>query len=184
MRAMRVPAAGEPFEAVEVPIPEPSATEVRVAVEACGICHSDAFVKSGAHPAVEYPRIPGHEIAGRIDAVGDDVERWEPDDRVGVGWHGGHCFTCDPCRRGDFQGCERGDITGLTFDGGYAEYATVPAEAVGAIPDALGAVEAAPLLWDRRTRPPRPPVRTRDGLRDGRALSVGRQGIARDVAGG
>ena len=146
MRAMRVPAAGEPFEAVEVPIPEPSATEVRVAVEACGICHSDAFVKSGAHPAVEYPRIPGHEIAGRIDAVGDDVERWEPDDRVGVGWHGGHCFTCDPCRRGDFQGCERGDITGLTFDGGYAEYATVPAEAVGAIPDALGAVEAAPLL--------------------------------------
>ena len=143
---MRVPAAGEPFEAVEVPIPEPSATEVRVAVEACGICHSDAFVKSGAHPAVEYPRIPGHEIAGRIDAVGDDVERWEPGDRVGVGWHGGHCFTCDPCRRGDFQGCERGDITGLTFDGGYAEYATVPAEAVGAIPDALGAVEAAPLL--------------------------------------
>jgi NADPH2:quinone reductase len=146
MRAMRVPAAGEPFEAVEKPVPQPGPTEVRVAVEACGICHSDAYVREGGHPAVEYPRVPGHEIAGRVDAVGDRVEAWDEGDRVGVGWHGGHCFTCDPCRRGDFQGCERGAITGLTFDGGYAEYATVPAEAVGRIPDALDAVDAAPLL--------------------------------------
>ena len=146
MRAMAVPAAGEPFEPVERPIPVPAPDEVRVAVDACGICHSDAYVREGTYPGVEYPRIPGHEIAGRVDAVGDDVELWSTGDRVGVGWHGGHCFTCDPCRRGDFNGCERGDITGLTFDGGYAEYATVPAEAVGRVPDALDPVDAAPLL--------------------------------------
>jgi NADPH2:quinone reductase len=146
MRAMQVPDAGEPFEAVERPIPEPGPGEVRVNVEACGICHSDAYVREGTYPGVEYPRIPGHEIAGRIDAVDDSVDAWSVGDRVGVGWHGGHCFTCDPCRRGDFQGCENGEITGLTFDGGYAEYATVPAEAVGRIPDSLDAVDAAPLL--------------------------------------
>jgi NADPH2:quinone reductase len=146
MRAVQVPAAGEPFESVERPIPEPDADEVRIDVEACGICHSDVYVREGTYPGVEYPRIPGHEIAGRIDAVGDRVEMWSAGDRVGVGWHGGHCFTCDHCRRGDFQGCENAEITGLTFDGGYAEYATVPAEAVGRIPDELDAVDAAPLL--------------------------------------
>jgi len=146
MRAMQVPAPGEPLEAVDKPIPEPGPEEVRVAVEACGICHSDAFIKEGGHPAVEYPRVPGHEIAGQIDAVGERVSLWSEGDRVGVGWHGGHCFTCDPCRRGDFQGCEHGEVTGLHFDGGYAEYATVPAEAVGRVPDALDAVDAAPLL--------------------------------------
>jgi D-arabinose 1-dehydrogenase-like Zn-dependent alcohol dehydrogenase len=146
MRAMQVPAGGDPFEAVDRPIPEPAADEVRVAVEACGICHSDAYAREGTHPAASYPRVPGHEIAGRIDAVGGNGDLWSEGDRVGVGWHGGHCFSCDPCRRGDFQGCENGEITGLTFDGGYAEYATVPAEAVGRIPDALDAVDAAPLL--------------------------------------
>lgn len=145
MRAVAVPAAGEPFEHVERPIPEPDADEVRVAVEACGICHSDAYVKEGTYP-VEYPRTPGHEIAGRVDAVGDDVSSWSEGDRVGVGWHGGHCFTCDACRRGDFQGCENGEITGISFDGGYAEYGTVPAEAVGRIPAELSDAEAAPLL--------------------------------------
>jgi NADPH2:quinone reductase len=146
MRAVEVPAAGEPFEHVERPVPEPAADEVRVEVEACGICHSDAFVKEGTYPGVSYPRVPGHEIAGVVDAVGADVDHWESGDRVGVGWHGGHCFTCDACRRGDFQGCENAGITGLTFDGGYAEYATVPAEAVGRIPEELGAADAAPLL--------------------------------------
>jgi NADPH2:quinone reductase len=146
MRAMQVPAGGDPFEAVEMPIPEPAADEVRVAVEACGICHSDAYAREGTHPAASYPRVPGHEIAGRVDAVGGNVDLWTPGDRVGVGWHGGHCFTCDACRRGDFQGCENGEITGLTFDGGYAEYATVPAEAVGQVPDGLSSVDAAPLL--------------------------------------
>ncbi len=145
MRAMQVPAAGEPLEAVEVPVPEPGPEEVRVAVDACGICYSDHYVREGSS-SVDYPRIPGHEVAGRVDAVGDDVESWAGGDRVGVGWHGGHCFTCDRCRRGDFQGCENSEVTGLTFDGGYAEYVTVPAEAVGAVPAGLDDVEAAPLL--------------------------------------
>lgn len=145
MRAMQVPAAGEPFERVERPVPDPDSGAVRIAVEACGICYSDHYVREGSS-SVDYPRVPGHEIAGRVDAVGDDVDLWSVGDRVGVGWHGGHCFTCDRCRRGDFQGCENGEVTGLTFDGGYAEYATVPAEAVGRVPDALDDVEAAPLL--------------------------------------
>jgi NADPH2:quinone reductase len=148
MRAARVPSGGEPFEIVDVPVPEPGPAEVRIAVDACGICHSDAYVREGSHPRIDidYPRVPGHEIAGRVDAVGDDVSLWEVGDRVGVGWHGGHCFTCEPCRRGDFQGCVNAGITGLTFDGGYAEYAVVPAEAVGRVPEGLDAVDAAPLL--------------------------------------
>jgi len=146
MQAVVVPDAGGEFELVERDVPEPGPDEVRIAVDACGICHSDAFVKEGTYPGISYPRIPGHEIAGRIDAVGEDVERLDDGDRVGVGWHGGHCFTCEPCRRGDFQQCENGEITGLTYDGGYAEYTTVPAEAVATIPPELDAVDAAPLL--------------------------------------
>lgn len=146
MRAVVVPAGGEGFEHVERPVPEPDADEVRVAVEACGICHSDAFVVDGGHPAVAYPRVPGHEVAGTVDAVGENVTQWTVGDRVGAGWHGGHCFTCEPCRRGNFLNCENGDITGLTFDGGYAEYTTVPSEALAAVPDDLSAVDAAPLL--------------------------------------
>jgi D-arabinose 1-dehydrogenase-like Zn-dependent alcohol dehydrogenase len=146
MRAVQVPEAGGDFELVERDLPDPGPEEVRVAVDACGICHSDAFVKEGTYPGVSYPRVPGHEIAGRVDTVGDRVDQWAVGDRVGAGWHGGHCFACDRCRRGDFQGCEHSEITGLTFDGGYAEYAAVPAEALGAIPDDLDAVDAAPLL--------------------------------------
>ncbi|WP_324664707.1 alcohol dehydrogenase [Haloarcula sediminis] len=146
MQAVVVPEAGGEFELVEREIPDPGPGEVRIAVEACGICHSDAFVKDGTYPGISYPRVPGHEIAGRVDAVGERVDRLSVDDRVGAGWHGGHCFTCEPCRRGDFQQCENGEITGLTYDGGYAEYATVPAEAVASIPDGLDAVDAAPLL--------------------------------------
>jgi Zn-dependent alcohol dehydrogenases len=146
MDAAVINEAGGQFELETREIPTPDSEEVRIAVDACGICHSDAFVKEGTYPGVSYPRIPGHEIAGRIDAVGDDVSAWSTDDRVGVGWHGGHCFTCDPCRRGEFKLCENVEITGLTYDGGYAEYVTVPTEAVAEIPDSLAAVDAAPLL--------------------------------------
>ncbi|WP_425498704.1 alcohol dehydrogenase [Haloplanus salilacus] len=146
MRAAVVPEAGADFDVVERDVPDPEPTEVRIAVDACGICHSDAFVVEGTFPGVTYPRIPGHEVVGRVDAVGADVTAWSEGDRVGAGWHGGHCFTCEPCRRGDFLQCENADITGLTFDGGYAEYTTVPSEAVAAVPDDLDAVDAAPLL--------------------------------------
>jgi NADPH2:quinone reductase len=146
MRAVVVDEPGGEFELVERDVPDPGPSEVRIAVDACGICHSDAFVKEGTYPGISYPRVPGHEIAGRVDAVGTEVSQWRPDDRVGVGWHGGHCFTCEPCRRGEFQQCENGEVTGLSYDGGYAEYVTVPAEAVAAVPEALNAVDAAPLL--------------------------------------
>jgi D-arabinose 1-dehydrogenase-like Zn-dependent alcohol dehydrogenase len=146
MRAAVVPEAGADFEVVERAVPSPAPTEVRVAVDACGICHSDAFVKEGTFPGVSYPRVPGHEVVGHVDAVGEDVTAWSEGDRVGAGWHGGHCFTCDPCRRGDFLQCENAEITGLSFDGGYAEYATVPTEALAAVPEDLAAVDAAPLL--------------------------------------
>jgi NADPH2:quinone reductase len=146
MHAAVIHEAGGEFELEEREIPTPDSNEVRIVVDACGICHSDEFVKAGTYPGISYPRIPGHEIAGRIDAVGDGVSQWSTDDRVGVGWHGGHCFTCEACRRGDFKMCDNVETTGVTYDGGYAEYVTVPAEAVAAIPDSLDAVDAAPLL--------------------------------------
>ncbi|WP_233993809.1 alcohol dehydrogenase [Salinibacter altiplanensis] len=146
MKAARVPSAGADFEIVDLPVPEPDAHEVRVRVEACGVCHSDAFVKEGTFPGLEYPRVPGHEVAGVVDAVGPDVPQWTEGDRVGVGWHGGHCFTCDACREGDFVNCENGLVTGIHFDGGYAEYMTAPAEAVAKMPEELAAEDAAPLL--------------------------------------
>ncbi|SPE28354.1 Alcohol dehydrogenase GroES domain-containing protein [Candidatus Sulfotelmatobacter sp. SbA7] len=146
MKAVQVGKPGGNFELIERNIPEPARNQVRIKVEACGICHSDALVKEGHWPGIQYPRVPGHEIAGRIDAVGADVANWKPGQRVGVGWHGGHCFTCDPCRRGDFVNCQNGKITGISHDGGYQEYMLAPAEAVAAIPDDLDAAEAAPLL--------------------------------------
>ena len=146
MKAVQIPKPGGNFELVERPIPEPARNQVRIKVEACGICHSDVLVKEGYWPGLQYPRIPGHEIAGRIDAVGADVTNWKPGQRVGVGWHGGHDFICDACRRGDFANCQNEKITGFTHDGGYAEYMIAPAEAVAAIPDDLPAAEAAPLL--------------------------------------
>ncbi len=146
MKAVQVGKPGGNFEVVERPIPEPGRMQVRIKVEACGICHSDVLVKQGLWPGIQYPRIPGHEIAGRIDAVGADVIQWKPGQRVGVGWHGGHCFICDPCRRGDFNLCKFEKITSISFDGGYAEYMIAPSEAVAAIPDDLPADEAAPLL--------------------------------------
>ncbi|MGZ4733036.1 MAG: alcohol dehydrogenase [Terriglobales bacterium] len=146
MKAAQVSKPGGNFEVVERPIPEPSRAQVRIKVEACGVCHSDAIVKQSGFPGLQYPRVPGHEIAGRIDAVGAGVTQWKPGQRVGVGWHGGHCFVCDPCRRGNFILCQFEKITGISFDGGYAEYVVVPAEAVAAMPDDLPADEAAPLM--------------------------------------
>lgn len=146
MKAVQISKPGGDFEIVERPIPEPGRGQVRIKVEACGICHSDALVKEGHWPGIEYPRVPGHEIAGRIDKVGADVTKWKAGDRVGVGWHGGHCFECEPCRRGDFVNCKFEKITAIHFDGGYQEYMVVPSEAVALIPDELPAAEAAPLL--------------------------------------
>jgi D-arabinose 1-dehydrogenase-like Zn-dependent alcohol dehydrogenase len=146
MRAMQISKRGGDFELVERPIPEPGRMQVRIKVEACGICHSDVLVKEGLWPGLQYPRVPGHEIAGVIDAVGADVTQWKTGQRVGVGWHGGHCFICEPCRRGDFVLCRREKITAIHLDGGYAEYMVVPSEAVAAMPDDLPAAEAAPLM--------------------------------------
>jgi alcohol dehydrogenase/propanol-preferring alcohol dehydrogenase len=143
---MQVSEAGGDFELVEREIPQPGPAQVRIKVEACGICHSDVVVKEGYWPGLQYPRVPGHEVAGRIDAVGAGVTMWKPNQRVGVGWHGGHCFQCDPCRRGEFILCQFEKITGVSFDGGYADYMIAPQEAVAAIPEELPADEAAPLL--------------------------------------
>ena len=146
MRAAQITRAGARFELVQRAIPEPGPGHVRVKVEACGMCHSDVFVKSGQFPGLALPRIPGHEIAGRVDAVGADVTAWRSGQRVGVGWYGGHCNQCDACRAGDFMNCSKGKVTGISFDGGYAEYAVVPAQALARIPDAMDAAEAGPLL--------------------------------------
>ncbi|HSO34555.1 MAG TPA: alcohol dehydrogenase [Labilithrix sp.] len=146
MKAVQITNANGAFEVVQRDIPEPKSGEVRIKVEACGICHSDAFVKAGAFPGLVLPRIPGHEIAGRVDAVASDVTAWKVGQRVGVGWHGGHCFECNACRKGLFINCEKAKVTGISFDGGYAEYAVVPEAAVARIPDALDAADAGPLL--------------------------------------
>ncbi len=146
MKAVQVSKPGGNFEVVERPVPEPARGQVRIKVEACGICHSDVLVKEGLWPGIQYPRVPGHEIAGRIDALGADVTNWKRGQRVGVGWHGGHDFTCEACRSGDFMLCQSGKITAISFDGGYAEYMIANAEAVAAIPDDLAADQAAPLL--------------------------------------
>ncbi len=146
MRAAQISRPGGDWELVERAIPEPGAGEVRIKVEACGICHSDMFVKDGLWPGLQLPRIPGHEIAGRIDGLGTGVGEWKVGQRVGVGWHGGHCFHCDHCRRGDFILCRSAKVTGISHDRGYAEYMLSPAQAVAAMPDELPAEEAAPLL--------------------------------------
>ena len=146
MKAAQIRKPGGDWEVVERDIPDPGAGQVRVKVDACGICHSDAFVKEGLWPGLQYPRVPGHEIAGHIDAVGDNVTAWNKGQRVGVGWHGGHCFVCAQCRRGDFAMCVHRKVTGFDFDGGYAEYMIARAETLAAIPDALPAEEAGPFM--------------------------------------
>lgn len=146
-RAVQVPKAGGPLEAVEREIPVPGPGFVRVRVEACGVCHSDVLTKEGLFP-IEYPRVPGHEIAGLVDAVGPDVPPiWKPGDRAGIGWHGGHCGYCNSCRRGDFLTCSVAPrVTGIAFDGGYADYVVAPWSVLARIPDELTAAEAAPLM--------------------------------------
>ena len=146
MRAVQVKNANGPFELVEREIPTPAAGQVLIKVEACGICHSDALTKLGVFPGITYPRVPGHEVVGIIDKVGERVPNWKPGRRVGVGWHGGHCGHCPSCRRGDFVTCANLQIPGISYDGGYADYMVAPFEALAAIPDDLQAAEAAPLL--------------------------------------
>lgn len=145
MRAVQISKPGGPFEVVERPVPEPIRGTVRIKVQACGVCHSDALVKDGA-PGLQYPRVPGHEIVGVVDAVGEDVPQFQVGQRVGVGWNGGYCGRCEPCRRGELFACVTHQVTGLTFDGGYADYLVAPASAVAFLPQDINPVEAAPLL--------------------------------------
>lgn len=148
MRAVQVSHPGGPLELVERPIPDPGPGQVRVKVSACGICHSDSLTKDGVWPGIEYPRVPGHEAIGTIDAIGKDVPpRWREGQRVGIGWHAWHCGYCDHCRRGDYYLCQTGiKVTGISFDGGYADYMVVPATALALLPDELQDVDAAPLM--------------------------------------
>lgn len=142
----QVPKAGGEFELVERDIPQPEVGEVRIKVQACGICFSDHLVKDGAFPGITYPRVPGHEVAGVIDEVGAQVTEWKKGDRVGVGWHGGHCFVCSSCRRGDFVTCQKEAISGINRDGGYAQYMLARHEAVAALPVDLDPADAGPLM--------------------------------------
>lgn len=147
MRVMQVSNPNGPFELVERDIPEPPAGSVRIRVEACGICHSDSLTKEGHWPGIRYPRVPGHEVAGFIDVIGEGVAGWTPGQRVAVGWHGGHCGYCDSCRRGDFVTCGiAAQVPGITYDGGYADYMIAPAGALALIPEELSAVDAGPLM--------------------------------------
>ena len=206
MRAVEVRFAGGPFELVERPLPEPGPRQVRIRVEACGVCHSDASAKQGGMPQQVYPMVPGHEIAGVIEAVGADIVGWAVGQRVGAGWFAGHCGHCDSCRRGRFMSCRNMAIHGVTRDGGYAEAVIADADALALIPDDLASVDAAPMLCagvtiqrarslcgaprqrrgrGRRWRP-RPfghPVRREDGLQDGRDLAQPGQGQSRQNAG-
>src|SRR5947199_1163063 len=147
MRAVQVPRAGGPFELVERDVPEPQPGWVRIKVEACGVCHSDSLVKEGLWPGIQYPRVPGHEVIGVVDAVGEGVKPWKTGQRVGVGWHGGNCGYCDHCRRGEFFACTVSLLTtGISFDGGYAEYMVAPAEALALVPNELSSIDGAPLM--------------------------------------
>jgi D-arabinose 1-dehydrogenase-like Zn-dependent alcohol dehydrogenase len=146
MKAAQVPKPGADFQIVERELPRPQRRQVRIKVQACGICGSDEFTKDGTWPGIEYPRVPGHEVVGLIDELGPDVTEWKKGQRVGVGWHGGHDGTCPSCRRGDFRNCRSRKVPGISYDGGYQEYMVAPAEAVVAIPDGLESAEAAPLL--------------------------------------
>ncbi|HEY2548467.1 MAG TPA: alcohol dehydrogenase [Candidatus Acidoferrum sp.] len=146
MKAAQVPKPGADFQMVEREIPEPVAGQVRIKVQACGVCHSDVVTKEGLFPWIQYPRVPGHEVAGVVDEVGAGVTAWKNGQRVGVGWHGGHDGTCRECRRGDFRNCVNVKIAGISYDGGYQQYMVAPQEALVSIPDTLSDVDAAPLL--------------------------------------
>jgi D-arabinose 1-dehydrogenase-like Zn-dependent alcohol dehydrogenase len=145
-RVAQIPAPGGNFEVVTREFSEPGPGQVRIRVQACGVCHSDSITKFALFPGITYPRVPGHEVAGVVDAVGPEVPLFKIGQRVGLGWHGGHCNYCNPCRRGDFILCENGQISGVSYDGGYADYVVAPANALALIPDELNNVDAAPLL--------------------------------------
>jgi D-arabinose 1-dehydrogenase-like Zn-dependent alcohol dehydrogenase len=146
MKAAQIPKAGADFQIVEREIPKPGVGELRIKVQACGVCHSDVLTKEGLWPGIQYPRVPGHEVAGIIDELGAGVSEWKKGQRVGVGWHGGHDGTCLQCRRGDFVNCQNLKIAGISYDGGYQQYMVAPVEALTAIPECLSDTEAAPLL--------------------------------------
>jgi D-arabinose 1-dehydrogenase-like Zn-dependent alcohol dehydrogenase len=146
MKAAQITRPGAGFQIVEREIPQPEAGQVRIKVQACGVCHSDVLTVEGGWPGLEYPRVPGHEVAGVIDELGDGVSVWEKGQRVGVGWHGGHDNTCTECRRGDFRNCRNLKIPGISYDGGYQQYMIAPVEALASIPDSIEDAEAAPLL--------------------------------------
>ncbi len=146
MKKLRVKSAGGNFELIDEPMRDPDAGCVRVKVQACGICHSDVLTKDGSWPGIAYPRSPGHEIAGVIDAVGEGTDPWKVGDRVGIGWHGGHCGRCESCRRGDFMTCVKLQIPGISYDGGYSEFVLAPIESLARIPGELAPEEAAPLM--------------------------------------
>ena len=146
MKAVQVIGPNAGFEVVERDVPEPKARQVRIKVQACGVCHSDMFTVVGAYPNIQYPRVPGHEVVGIVDAIGADVPDWKNGMRVGVGWHGGHCGHCSSCRRGDFITCVQGQVPGISYDGGYAEYMIAPFEALASVPEELKSEDAAPLL--------------------------------------
>jgi D-arabinose 1-dehydrogenase-like Zn-dependent alcohol dehydrogenase len=146
MTVAQISKPGGDFELVEREIPQPGTGEVRIKIQACGVCHSDVFTKEGQWPRIEYPRVPGHEVVGIIDEVGTDVSGWATGQRVGVGWHGGHDGTCTACRRGDFRNCQNRKIPGISYDGGYQQYMVAPVEALATVPESLNGVEAAPLL--------------------------------------
>jgi D-arabinose 1-dehydrogenase-like Zn-dependent alcohol dehydrogenase len=145
MKAAQVAKPGADFEIIEREIPEPDAGHVRIKVQACGVCHSDVLTKDGLWPGIEYPRVPGHEVAGIIDELGESVSAWKKGQRVGVGWHGGHDNNCRECRRGDFRNCRNAKVCGIDYDGGYQQYMVAPVEALVPIPDGLNAV--APAWW-------------------------------------
>jgi D-arabinose 1-dehydrogenase-like Zn-dependent alcohol dehydrogenase len=146
MKAAQIPKPGADFEIIERDVPQPTAGQVRIKVQACGVCHSDVFTKEGWWPGIQYPRVPGHEVAGVVDEIGAGVTEWKKGQRVGVGWHGGQDNTCRACRRGDFRNCRNLKIPGISYDGGYQEYMLAPVEALVPIPESLSDVEAAPLL--------------------------------------
>jgi D-arabinose 1-dehydrogenase-like Zn-dependent alcohol dehydrogenase len=162
MKVAQISKPGGDFEIVERAIPKPDAGQVLIKVQACGVCHSDVLTKEGYWPGIQYPRIPGHEVAGVIDEVGAGVSAWKKGQRVGVGWHGGHDNTCRECRRGDFRNCRNAKIAGISYDGGYQQYMVAPVEALAAIPDGLTDADAAPLLCAGIT--------TYNSLRHSRAL--------------
>ncbi|MGA7687150.1 MAG: alcohol dehydrogenase [Terriglobales bacterium] len=146
MKVAQVPSPGADFQIIEREIPKPGPGQVRIKVQACGVCHSDVLTKEGLWPGIQYPRVPGHEVAGRVDEVGAGVSEWKNGQRVGVGWHGGHDNTCRECRRGDFRNCRNAKICGISYDGGYQQYMVAPREALVSIPDSLSDADAGPLL--------------------------------------